>query len=129
MLISSAIVEGASGYAQSIRVGGHAVTADEPASAGGTNTGPSPYGLLLCSLGACTSIALRMYADKKQWKLGTVRGPLQFFKAEEGDRIERTLHFEEPLTDEQRERLLEIAGKTPVTRTLMAGTAIHTKLG
>jgi putative redox protein len=127
-LIASTRVEGATGYAQKIRSGGHDLTADEPTSAGGTDTGPSPYGLLLSSLGACTSITLRMYAQKKGWELGTITVELKHFKDAESDKIERELRFGAPLTDEQRAKLLDIASKTPVTRTLMRGTPIETRI-
>ena len=128
-VIATATVESASGYGQQIESGGHPLTADEPASRGGTNTGPSPYGLLLAALGACTSITLRMYADRKGWELGSVRVALRHLKtAEGGDEIERDLTFGAPLTDEQRVRLTEIAGKSPVTKTLTAGVSIRTRL-
>jgi putative redox protein len=128
-VIASTVVESASGYAQKIESGGHALTADEPAARGGTNTGPSPYGLLLAALGTCTAITLRMYAERKGWELGAVRVALRHLKtAEGGDQIERDLTFGAPLTDEQRARLAEIADKTPVTKTLTAGVSIRTRL-
>lgn len=128
-LIASTTVHSEHGYAQRIESGGHALTADEPASGGGTDSGPSPYGLLLASLGACTSITLRMYAARKGWELGRVEVTLRHHKSHEGaDRIERELHFGAPLSDEQRTRLAEIAEKTPVTRTIRAGAPIETRI-
>ena len=116
-------------YAQQITTHGHTLTADEPAALGGSDTGPAPYGLLVSALGACTSITLRMYAEKKGWELGTIRVDLRLFKeADERDRIERTIRVSAPLTDEQREKLLAICEKTPVTRTLRAGVEIATQL-
>ena len=127
--IGSAHVTGANGYAQQIVTLGHTLTADEPVQRGGTNTGPAPYGLLLSALGACTSITLRMYADKKGWKLGTIKVDLKLFRRpDDSDRIERIVHVSEPLTEEQRTKILAIAEKTPVTRTIMAGAAIETTL-
>jgi putative redox protein len=96
---------------------------------GGTDTGPAPYELLLAGLGACTSITLRMYADRKGWKLGRIDLDMHFGRDEAGNEsIQRTLTFSESLTDEQQTKLLEIAGKTPVTKTIMHGTPITTKI-
>jgi putative redox protein len=128
------VVQSESGYAQTIESGGHTLTADEPTSVpGGTDTGPAPYGLLLASLGACTSITLRMYAERKGWSLGRIEVQLRHLKVPDApdgkqDRIERTLRFSAPLTDEQRKRLGEIAEKTPVTVTLKSGASIETRV-
>jgi putative redox protein len=115
-------------YAQDITIGKHAVVADEPVARGGTDAGPRPYELLLAALAACTSITLRMYADRKGWDLGPISLSLAFIKEGEVDRIERTLRYAKPLTDEQRTKLLEIAGKTPVTKTVMHGASITTTI-
>jgi putative redox protein len=128
-LIAATVVKSKGGYAQEIEAGGHRLTADEPASNGGTNTGPSPYALLLSALGACTSITLRMYADRKGWALGEIHVALRHEKTADGaDRIAREIRFAAPLTDEQRARLAEIAEKTPVTKTVKAGAPIETRL-
>ncbi len=111
-------------YAQDIRVGNHTIVADEPEARGGRDVGPRPYELLLCALGACTSINLRLYTERKVWDVGTIGVSLVFIKEEETDRIERTLRFSKHLTDEQRTKLLDIASKTPVTKTVMHGTPI-----
>ncbi|MCB9656522.1 MAG: OsmC family protein [Sandaracinaceae bacterium] len=117
-------------YRQDIRTGNHQLVADEPEHAGGKDAGPAPYDLLLASLGACTAITLEMYAQRKGWALGQLRVDLTFLKNHEGEsRIERVLHVSEVLTDEQWARLLEVAGKTPVTKTLLAGTPITTTAG
>ena len=127
-LVASTVVESTKDYAQEIRSGGHQLTADEPIRAGGADTGPTPYGLLLASLGACTSITLRMYAQRKGWELGQIRVSLRHFKEGETERIERDIRFSAGLDDEQRQRLQEIVEKTPVTKTLKAGVSIATKL-
>ncbi|HVV51656.1 MAG TPA: OsmC family protein [Polyangia bacterium] len=127
--MATTTLDSAAGYAQTIASGGHALTADEAVAHGGSDTGPSPYGLLLAALGACTSITLRMYADRKGWALGDIHVALTHEKAADGsDHIERQVSFGAPLTDEQRARLAEIAEKTPVTRTVKAGAAIRTQL-
>jgi putative redox protein len=117
-------------YAQQIVSGHHRLTADEPTALGGSDSGASPYELLLASLGACTSITLRMYAGRKGWELGKITVGLRYTAGDDQKgHIDRRLSFAKPLTAEQTQRLLEIAGKTPVTRTLMAGVTIDTTIG
>jgi putative redox protein len=129
-LIAASIVNSSAGYAQQIEASGHYLTADEPESNGGTNTGPAPYALLLSALGACTSITLRMYADRKGWALGEIHVALRHEKNAEGaDHIDREIRLGASLSDEQRTRLGEIAEKTPVTKTLKTGATIATRLG
>jgi uncharacterized OsmC-like protein len=119
------------------RIGFHA---DEPVSAGGTDTGASPYDLLLAALGACTSMTVAMYARRKAWPLEEVTVHLRHAKihaadcaeceTKEGmlDRIERDIHFAGSLTEEQRSKLLEIANKCPVHRTLTSEIDIRTRV-
>src|ERR1700676_611444 len=126
--IAHAVASSTSGYAQKIRAAGHDLTSDEPTTSGGTGTGPTPYNLLLAALGACTSITLRMYGDRKGWTLGEIKIDLSFSRDGDVDLIERELRFSAPLTEEQRARLLEIAGKTPVTKTLQKGIRIDTQI-
>ena len=127
MILAAARVQGASGYAQHINTGSHELASDEPEKRGGTNTGPSPFELMLASLGACTAITLRMYADRKQWVLGSIDVTLRLIK--EGDaapRIERAVATGESVDPEQQAKLLEIADKTPVTKALAPGVPIAT---
>ena len=115
--------------AQTIVSGHHRLTADEPTARGGSDSGVSPYELLLASLGACTSMTLRMYAGRKGWELGKITVGLRYTTAEnQPDHIDRRLSFSKPLSHEQTERLLEIAAKTPITRTLATGVKIDTKV-
>jgi putative redox protein len=116
-------------YAQQIASGHHRLTADEPITRGGSDSGASPHELLLASLGACTSITLRMYAGRKEWELGKITVGLRYTAVDDQKgHIDRRLSFSKPLSAEQSQRLLEIAAKTPVTRTLLAGVTIDTTI-
>jgi putative redox protein len=128
-LISTVHVEsGEPPHRQSLRIGHHTIVADEPPANGGGDAGPSPFGLLLGSLAACTSITLRMYADRKKWSLGTVNVDARIFRTADGAslQIERVVRTSAPLTEEQKGRLAEIAEKTPVTRAITGGIPIAT---
>jgi putative redox protein len=130
----------ASGFRTEILANGHPLVADEPISVGGSNTGPSPYELLSAALGACTSMTLRMYADRKGWPLEAAEVRLEHEKihcldcaqAAQGqpkiDHISRELVLEGPLDQDQRRRLLEIADRCPVHRTLHSEIQITTTL-
>jgi uncharacterized OsmC-like protein len=135
------IVRGdAAGFAQDISVGAHRLLSDEPVAFGGTDTGPGPYDLLLAALGSCTSMTIAMYARRKKWPLESVRVALRHDKihaadcadceTREGklDRIQREIELAGALDDEQRARLLEIANKCPVHRTLRSEIFIETSL-
>ncbi|MEE8272395.1 MAG: alpha/beta fold hydrolase [Alphaproteobacteria bacterium] len=125
-------------FQQAIAAGPHRLLADEPESYGGKDTGPTPYGLLLAGLGACTAMTVRMYADRKKWPLERVRVTLRHEKihAEDCadcetkvgriDHISRDLAFFGDLDADQRARLLEISEKCPVHRSLHAEVKIDT---
>jgi putative redox protein len=127
-------------FQQSVTVGPHHLLADEPVAAGGMDTGLSPYDFLTAGLGACTAMTLRLYADQKGLPLTGVSVTLRHSKihaadcatceTREGrlDRIERTIALEGELDDAQRARLLEIADKCPVHRTLTSEVEIRTAL-
>ena len=126
--IASAVLAAAGpNYAQNIETGGFSLVADEPIGGGGRNAGPAPYNLLLASLGACTAITLKMYADRKGWSIGALKVALTLHKDDDGGtHIARLLSSDAPLEAAQWDKLVEIAGKTPVTRTLRAGATITT---
>jgi putative redox protein len=126
--IAHVTTKSAKGYALGIRAGRHGLSADEPQSRGGTDTGPNPYQLLLSALGACTSITLRIYAERKGWELGEVDVDLVLSREGESERIERRISFSSPLSPEQRALLAGIAERTPVTRTLKNGLQIETQI-
>ena len=130
----------ADALAQEIVIGRHRLSADEPTSLGGTDTGPNPYDLLLAALGSCKSVTVTMYARRKAWPLDSVTVRLRHEKVHANDcescesedvlldRIECDLEFAGKLTAEQRARLLEIANRCPVHRTLTSEIDISTRL-
>jgi putative redox protein len=114
------------GYAHDVEIeGGHMVRLDEPTATGGTDTGPSPTRLLAASLAGCTAITVEMFAERKGWEVGQVEvdveveyrdgAPLSFAV---------TLRLPSELSDEQRKRLLVVAGKCPVHRLIAGETAV-----
>jgi len=134
------IVHGtAKGFAQEIEVGSHELFADEPPSYGGTDTGPSPYDLILAALGSCTSMTIGLYARKRGWALEKITVSLWHTKihakdcddceTKEGriDRINLEIHLDGSLTDEQRAKLMEISKKCPVHQTLTSEINIKTR--
>lgn len=126
-------------YGQRIVAGRHVLSAGEPIPLG-LNTGPSPYDLLLAALGACTSITLRMYADRKKWPLRHVSVSLQHSRIHardcaecetqtgQLDQVDRIIHMSGNLDDEQRQRLLEIADRCPVHETLHSEVLVNTTM-
>ncbi len=126
----------AGGFLQDIQSGAHHLLADEPLAVGGTNRGLTPYGLVSAGLGACTSMTIRMYARRKEWPLTHVSVDVSHAKqhaadAADGEKVDtfrRSVRLEGDLSEDQRARLLEIADKCPVHRTLEANAHIETEL-
>ena len=118
-------------YQQEVVAGQHRLIADEPASMGGSDAGPAPFDFVMAGLGACTSMTLRMYAERKELALRKVHVELSHHKVEvDGvmrDCIERRITLEGDLTPEQRQRLLEIANKCPVHRALSQSFLLNCK--
>ena len=126
-------------FTQEIVVGPHQLMADEPKDMGGDDEGPTPYDLLLAALGSCHSITVTMYARRKSWPLQGVTARLRHSRihatdcaeceTKEGkiDRIELDIEFAGPLSGEQQSKLLKIAKKCPVHRTLTSETNIRTR--
>jgi putative redox protein len=131
---------GPSGLLQQIDAGRFHWVSDEPASVGGTETGPTPYDLLLGALGACTSMTLRLYADRRKWPLESVTVRLRHQRIHRDDcvnceakdasieRVERTLELKGPLTEEQRAKLRDMAERCPVHQTLRNKLEVVTTL-
>ena len=107
-------------YRHDIRIRDHVVSADEPRETGGDDTAPSPQELLAASLASCTAVTMEMYAARKGWDIGEVEVSAEYTPAERGcpTSFRTTLRFPRHLSDEQVDRLRQIAAKCPVHRTL-----------
>jgi putative redox protein len=125
-------------FVQNISVGPHAFQADEPSANGGNDAGPESHELLLAALGACASITVQMYAHRKQWPVEGVHVHLSYGRVPSegqsgakigmGNAIEMGISFSGDLSEDQRRRLLEIAGRCPVHRILTSQVEIRTNL-
>jgi putative redox protein len=117
-------------YRTEIVAGRHSLLADELRSRGGQDVGPAPYDFLLAALGACTVMTLQMYAERKGWDLGEIRVDLELSKTGDGaTSIQRVIATSALLSDDQWTHLLDVAGKTPVTTSLLAGMSIASRRG
>jgi len=117
----------AGGLAQSIEAGSHVLAADEPEPVG-RDTAPNPFDLMLAGLGACTSMTVRLYADRKGWPLDHVEVRASRTRRDDGERFDLVVTLEgDALTAEQRERLLEVADRCPVHRVLTGPLEIVTR--
>ena len=138
--MAEVVVRSSIGLAHTIEARGHRLLADEPQAAGGTDTGPTPYELLLGALGACTAMTIRLYAQRKGWPLEAVEVTLRHERIHAQDcadcetrepfldRITKRLRLEGALSAEQRQRLGEIAERCPVQRTLQRQVSIEQEL-
>ncbi|GAA0408583.1 OsmC family protein [Cocleimonas flava] len=115
-------------YTQTITTGNHTLIADEPTELGGDDKGPAPFDYLLSALGSCTSITLSMYAERKNIQLDVITVRLTYIPPNEIDgsssRIIRKIHLEGDFTDEQEHRMLEIADRCPIHKTLRSNVDI-----
>ena len=116
-------------FAQDVEVAGHHLRSDEEIEKGGENTGAAPHELLLAALGSCTAMTLKVYAERKGWPLKDVRVKLNGATGEGGLAITREVLIDGELNAEQRQRLLEIADKCPVHRSLVGDITISTTAG
>jgi putative redox protein len=112
-----------------LQAGTHHLVADEPTNVSGSDVGPTPFGLLLCGLAACTTMTLRMFAERKGWQLATIEVNVVYNVADdERTSNVRTITVPAELTDDQRARLADVAERTPVTMAVRAGTPITTSI-
>ncbi len=112
-----------------VDVGGLSFPADEPVAVGGGATGPGPHDLVAAGLAACTTLTLRLYADRKEWPLERIHVAVDHFRedgATPADLFRRRVELAGPLDEDQRERLMQIADRCPVHRTLVTGSRIET---
>ncbi|HLG34627.1 MAG TPA: OsmC family protein [Bacteroidia bacterium] len=125
-------VTGSANYRTAITIREHTIIGDEPLKAGGNNEGPTAHELLVASLASCTSVTLRMYADKKGWKLNRVEVDAEMQRITESgvqrNIIVTKITLDGDLDDEQRKRLLDISGKCPVHKTLRSSFSISQQL-
>ncbi len=118
------------GYAHSLTAGRHTLIADEPEDRGGADTGATPVQLLALSLAGCTAVTMEMYADRKGWELGGVEVEVDYelTPREHRARFDVVIKLPEALSEEQVERLIEIAAKCPVHRTLQGEVEIEDRV-
>ena len=116
-------------YQTIVTSAGHTVIADEPEDMQGGDTGMNPYSLLLASLASCTAITLRMYITRKMWVVEHITVKTNLYKNENGTLIERQLSFKGELTDEQKNRMVQIANACPIHKILIGNIEIQTILG
>ncbi len=115
-------------YRQRVHCGRHEMLVDERPARGGADAGPMPFEYLLAGLGACTSITLRMYAQRHGWNIGAVDVSLALRQGAEGRRVERRVTMSRALAPEQQQKLAEVCEKTPVTLVVKSGIPVRTTL-
>ena len=128
-IVDGRAVIGRTQYQTLVTSGKHSIIADEPLDEGGTDTGMSPYNLLMASLASCTAITLRMYINRKMWHIEEIAVDLQMYRTGNGILIESSLSFKGEATHEQQKRLLAIANACPIHKILVGNIAIATCIG
>ena len=115
------------GFVHRVEVDGHELTVDEPEEDGGTDAGPSPTRLLTASLASCTSMTIVMYADRKGWDVGDIEVSAEFERPPSGEtaQFDVVVRLPSALSEEQVERIMVIAGKCPVHRTLVGEVVVN----
>lgn len=122
--INSKVVLSNKNYLAEAKTRNHFLTIDEPVASGGDDNGPTPVEYLLTAIGGCVSITLRMYAKRKGWDVGKITVNVSQLKNENGSYLTEEISFEKEITEDQRKRLLVIAGKCPVAKMVKGETEI-----
>ncbi|UTO19398.1 OsmC family protein [Acinetobacter sp. Z1] len=129
IIASAKVVTLAESWKGEVTSGTHQFLTDKPESFGGHDTGPAPYDFLTSSLASCTMITLRMYAQHKEIDLGEFTVEVDFHtNREQQERIERRVIFVQPISQDLKEKLLNVCSKTPVTKTLLRSLDIQTMI-
>ena len=115
-------------YLAEAKMRNHFAVIDEPVKAGGDDNGPTPVEYLLTAIGGCVSITLRMYAERKGWDVGKITVNMSQEKNENGSYLTEEISFSKEITEDQRKRLLVIAGKCPVAKMVKGETKIVTSI-
>ncbi len=126
--MNTTVISSGTNYKVVIYTGNHTMLADEPVDKGGKDLGPNPFEYLLSALGSCTVITLQMYVQRKGWEVGQISVELDLLRKESVTSFERKISFSEKLSNEQHERLLQIANACPVHKILTNNIEINTKL-
>ncbi|QOD60777.1 OsmC family protein [Polaribacter haliotis] len=121
---SSKVVLTTKKYLAEAKMRNHFAVIDEPVNAGGDDNGPTPVEYLLTAIGGCVSITLRMYAERKGWDVGEITVNVSQIKDENGTHLSEEISFEKEIDEDQRKRLLVIAGKCPVAKMVKGETEI-----
>lgn len=115
-------------FVTSVKSGSHEIVVDEPGELGGADSGPDPYGLLLGALGSCKAITASMYAKRKGWPLEAIELDLRHDRADDHETIDVTIRLFGDLDEKQRDRIVEIAGKCPVEKTIKGELRVRATL-
>ncbi|RWY54195.1 OsmC family protein [Mucilaginibacter gilvus] len=126
LIIDGSAVIGRAQYQTVVKSGNHTLIADEPIDDGGTDTGISPYNLLMASLASCTAITLRMYINRKMWAIEEITVELEMYQTATGILIESRLKFKGEVAPEQKKRLITIADACPIHKILVGNIVINT---
>ena len=127
-ITKSEVVLSTKNYLAEAKMRNHFAVIDEPKAAGGDDNAPTPVEYLLTAIGGCVAITLRMYAERKGWDVGIIKVDVSQQKDENGSFLKEDISFEKKITEDQRKRLLVIAGKCPVAKMVKEETNIESEI-
>ncbi|TXD46540.1 OsmC family protein [Polaribacter sp. IC073] len=127
-MANSKVVLSSKNYLAEAKMRNHFAVIDEPVDDGGDDNGPTPVEYLLTAIGSCVSITLRMYAERKDWDVGKITVNVSQIKDENGTHLTEEISFEKDVSEDQKKRLLVIAGKCPVAKMVKGETEIATSI-